>query len=452
VKTILLRLWLALACGAWAAPLAADTDQPLAANAIRILDALDLLGRPLNEPLARELRAAAAAEDGSRLQSLLASQVLCTLTINPESRLKIERGQGPAALQQAGFTPLLVQVVNQGAVKSRLRISSPQGGAPYGGVAALSMQRQDQVELASNTVTPDGPRRFLHLDIFTAPPMTADLSGAPVEYALAIIYSSESGPREATLQFDVGQGTQDLGFRAELPVLFDIAPAVPVTLSIRDHDGQPAYAKLVFRDRAGHVYPPQARRLAPDFFFQPQIYRRDGEIVWLPPGELTLEASRGPEYRVLRSTVSLSRGATPRDSTPLEARSVAPRLNVALERWVNPMQHGYYCGDHHIHGAGCAHYTSPTEGVSPADMFRQVAGEGLNVGCILTWGPCFEYQRQFFSPQVDALSEPFTLLKYDLEISGFGSQALGHVCLLNLRDQTYPGSEGTKEKGWPSWT
>ena len=36
------------------------------------------------------------------------------------------------------------------------------------------------------------------------------------------------------------------------------------------------------------------------------------------------------------------------------------------------------------------------------------------------------------------------MLKYDVEVSGFGSQALGHVCLLNLRDQTYPGSDGTK--------
>ena len=25
-------------------------------------------------------------------------------------------------------------------------------------------------------------------------------------------------------------------------------------------------------------------------------------------------------------------------------------------------------------------------------------------------------------------------------------------CLLNLKDQTYPGSEGTKAKGWPTWT
>jgi len=35
----------------------------------------------------------------------------------------------------------------------------------------------------------------------------------------------EAGKREATLQFNVGQGTQDLGFRAEVPVLFTITEA-----------------------------------------------------------------------------------------------------------------------------------------------------------------------------------------------------------------------------------
>jgi hypothetical protein len=116
------------------------------------------------------------------------------------------------------------------------------------------------------------------------------------------------------------------------------------------------------------------------------------------------------------------------------------------------MDYGFYCGDHHIHAAGCAHYTNPTEGVFAQDMFLHVKGEGLNVGCNLTWGPCYEFQRQFFEPTINKLSEPFTVIKYDLEISGFGSQALGHVCLLNLRDQTYPGSDGTKTKGWPTWT
>ncbi len=221
-------------------------------------------------------------------------------------------------------------------------------------------------------------------------------------------------------------------------MLFEIRPAIAVKLNIRDERGAPTTARLVFRDRLGHVYPPQAKRLAPDLFFQPHIYRADREVVLLPPGPLEMRSSRGPEYRVITRRIDVP------STGPAE-------LTVGLERWVDPQAYGFFSGDHHIHAAGCAHYTSPTEGVTPSDMFRQVKGEGLNVGCVLTWGPCFDFQRRFFSPQVDNVSERWSILKYDLEISGFGSQALGHVCLLNLRNQTYPGSQGTTE-GWPTWT
>ena len=187
------------------------------------------------------------------------------------------------------------------------------------------------------------------------------------------------------------------------------------------------------------MFPPQAKRLAPDFFFQPHIYRANDDVVLLPPGEFILTSSRGPEY-VQRSQVV--------NVIPDQENEV----RVNLDRWVNPTDFGFYCGDHHIHGAGCSHYDNPTQGVTPQDMFSQVKGEGLNVGCVLTWGPCYDFQRQYFSPIADTVSEEKTILKYDLEISGFGSAALGHVCLLNLSDQTYPGSEGTSVKGWPSWT
>src|SRR5262249_13341557 len=127
-------------------------------------------------------------------------------------------------------------------------------------------------------------------------------------------------------------------------------------------------------------------------------------------------------------------------------------LDLRLERGINPNTYGFFCGDHHIHAAGCSHYTDPTQGVTPEDMVLQVKGEGLNVGCVLTLRPCFDYQRRFVGPRSDGVSEPLMVLKYDIEVSGFGSQAGGHVCLLNLRDQTYPGSDGTATKGWPTWT
>lgn len=421
-------------------------DQLLTAHSQRVAEALQLLGRPLDTASLAELSAAQQQESSIGVQQVLDRFAVAVVTINPESRVKVERGQAEATLQQSGYTAWLVKVNNQGAVKSKLQVTSPQAGPSYSGVALLSMQRQDQLSLRDNPPTGSTPRRFLHFEWFSQPPLSGTLSGSEVEYAVLLAYSSEAGAREATLNFSVGNGTQDLGFRAELPLVFNIRPAIAVRLDIRDEDGEPAFARLTIRDSQGAVYPPQPRRLAPDLFFQQQVYREDGETVELPPGKFSVEVSQGPETIVQQHVLEVIEPAA--RETQVASENV---WRFKLSRWVRPMHMGWYSGDHHIHGAGCAHYTSPTEGVTPKDMFRQVAGEGLNVGCILTWGPCFEHQRQFFRPDIDGVSRPKTLLKYDLEISGFGSQALGHVCLLNLRDQTYPGSDGTKEKGWPTW-
>jgi hypothetical protein len=400
--------------------------QPLAANAERLAQALDFLGFPLPKNIADDLNAAVQARDAGRVQQVLDPNVLLQVSINPESRVKVARGPAPAVIQQAGFTPVIVKVVNDSPVKAALHVASPQAGPVQGGAG-----RSEKDPKAD----PNAVKRFLHLEMFTERPMTKSLSGLKVEYAILLVYSTEAGKREATIGFDVGQGTQDTGFRGEVPVLFEVKPAVPVQIHVQDFDGRPTIARFTFRDAAGHVYPPRAKRLAPDLFFQDQVYRADGSTVLLPPGDFTMEYGRGPEYRLGQKRIRV-----PGD------------ISVTLERWVNPADWGYYSGDHHIHAAGCAHYTSPTEGVHPPDMFAHVKGEGLNVGCCLTWGPCFDYQRTFFEPTPNKITEPFTVLKYDVEVSGFGSQALGHVCLLNLRDQTYPGSDGSKSKGWPTWT
>jgi hypothetical protein len=420
-------------------PVVEVEGQPLAAQVGRLLKALDLLGRPLVADRRTQLQQALDSEDSQQIQKLLDPDALLVAAINPEARVKVSRGPAPARLQQGGFTPVLIKIINASAATPALRFTSPQAGPAYAGTARFSLHRQQQAELADEGPAPENARRFLALELFTSAPLSAELSGLEVEYVLGLIYSSESGKREATLGIDLGQGNQDLGFRGETAVLFDIAPAIPVKLELRDADGRPTLGRLLIRDRLGHVYPHQARRIAPDLFFQPHIYRADGETIWLPPGDFTVEASRGPEYLRVTTPLKITTGQS-------------ETLKIGLRRWIDPAARGYYSGDHHIHGAGCAHYTSPTEGVTPEDMFRQVKGEGLNVGCVLTWGPCFRFQRQYFAPRPHGLSDPQTVLKYDLEISGFGSQALGHVCLLNLRDQEYPGSEGTESKGWPTWT
>lgn len=408
-----------------------DIDgQPLAANAQRLIKAHEFLGNPLPAGIRQELEKAIDAKDPAAIQKALDPHALAVVTINPEARVKVTRGPADVTLQQAGWVPVLVKIVNEATVKKTLRLTSPQSGAVYAGAGRQAKDPK---------VDPKIVERFAQVEMFQNPPMTRDLSGLMVEYAIALIYSTEAGQREITLALDIGQGTQDLGFRAEVPILFTVKPAIPVKLRIRDFDGQPTVGRFTFTDAAGNVYRPQAKQLRPDFFFQQQIYRPDGGTVLLPPGTFTMTYGRGPEYTLATQKVTVP------DQGPAE-------VAVKLTRWINPMEHGYYSGDHHIHAAGCAHYTSPTEGVFPEDMFLHVKGEGLNVGCCLTWGPCFDFQRNFFAAEPWERSEPFTLLKYDIEVSGFGSQALGHVCLLNLRDQTYPGSEGTKTKGWPTWT
>ena len=222
--------------------------------------------------------------------------------------------------------------------------------------------------------------------------------------------------------------------RARLNLDFDCREASKVTFRVIDADGLPAFARFEIRDDAGQIYPTQSKRLAPDFFFQRHIYRGDGESVSLPPGDYTIRCSRGPE--TIGETKELKVGDEPAE------------LVYRVDRWIDPSRAGWWSGDHHIHAAGCLHYQNPTQGVEPADMIRHIMGEDLKVGCCLTWGPCFDFQKRFFTGEVAEQSKyPYTL-RYDVEVSGFGSHASGHLNLLNLKEQIYPGGESKDH--WPT--
>lgn len=221
---------------------------------------------------------------------------------------------------------------------------------------------------------------------------------------------------------------------ATLAVPFTSAPSQPITIRVLDEHGRPSVACFVVRDQQGRVYPAQSKRLDPDFFFHPQIYRADGEILRLPAGSYTIRCSRGPES--IPEVRSLQVGTRP------------ARFEYRVRRWIDPAGRGWYSGDHHLHAAGCAHYVSPTEGVGPEAMARHCRGEDLKVGASLTWGPGFDHQKQFFTGAVDSHSRYPYLLRYDVEVSGFGSQQSGHLCLLRLKDQIYPG--GTSKDHWPT--
>ena len=393
--------------------------QPISAQVRRLLEATGALGAALSPADREALVAAMKAPEVSvseKVQEILDPKCLYVVHINPEMRVKVAAGPMKGELDQGGWRVFLVKVLNEAGTTAPLRAVSPNARRLH------------------ESPPEDVPDRWLDLEMYDKPPMTPTLSGLAVEYRLLQLYSRDAGQRDARMSFNVGQGTQDLGFRNEVDRLFDCRPATPVTLEVLDERGEPTVGAFLIRDTVGRVYPSQAKRLAPDFSFHPQIYRGHGESVLLPPGNYSMHFSRGPESLPKTEWVSVER---------------APKtVRFQADRWIDPSLSGWWSGDHHIHAAGCAHYNKPTEGVHAPDMFRHCVGEDLKIGANLTWGPCFDYQKQFFTGKIDKVSRYPYLLRYDVEVSGFGSHQSGHLCLLRLKEQMFPGGESKNH--WPT--
>jgi hypothetical protein len=406
--------------------------QPLAAQAGRVAQALEHLGAPLSDTQQRELAAAFEETnpvDGiKRVQQVLDPLCLVSVNINPESRVKVSPGPAPKLLMQQGWRVFLIKVHNEAGVTAKLRCRSPN---------ALPLHDStDDAEPPHPITQHKLEHRWLDVSMYDRAPLAERLSGLEVEYRIIELFSRDQGKREAKLLFDVGQGTQDLGFRNEANLLFECEPCVKVKLGVVDDNGAPTTAHFVFRDERGRVYPARARRLAPDFFFHDQVYRSHGETILLPAGNYSVSYTRGPEYRLLECEITVPPGDTHAEE-------------FHLERWINLSERGWYSGDHHVHAAGCSHYSSPTQGVQPQDMMRHILGEDLNVGCVLTWGPCWYHQKQYFGGSVHELSTPRHVMRYDVEVSGFPSSHSGHIVLLRLQEDDYPNT--TRIEDWPSW-
>jgi hypothetical protein len=393
--------------------------QPLHAQVARVTQTMAYLGAPLSVAEVKELDdapALPAAKAIEKIQSILDRHALFGVAINPEMRVKVAIGEARPELDEQGWRVFLVKVQNDAGTTAPLKAVSPNAQRLF------------------NSPAEEVANRWLDLAMFDAQPLAATLSGLALEYRVIQLYSRDAGKREAKFSFNVGQGTQDIGFRNEVDVLFTAKPTREISFRVRDENGEPTIASFLIHDRQNRVYPAITKRLAPDFSFHAQVYRGDGEKVKLPEGAYDIELLRGPESVAKKSTHQIDSGTR--------------ELSFQSARWVDPSKFGWWSGDHHIHAAGCAHYVKPTEGVFAEDMFRHCKGEDLKIGANLTWGPCFDFQKQFFCGTIDKVSQYPYLLRYDIEVSGFGSHQSGHLVLLRLKEQMYPG--GMSKDHWPT--
>ena len=421
----------ALPLGLWAQ--AEVALQPLAQQTRRLEQALQYMGQPLSAEASQAINAAMALDDERaavrEIQRILDEFVLVEVEINPEARVKVKQGNAAPELIEQGTRLFLVKVLNQAGVTAPLRVLSPNSGPTW-------LKSEGEAEPAHELGMTDVRERWADFSIYSQPPMAERLSGLPVEYEILQVYSRDKGQRSAKIAMDVGQGTQDIGFRNDILVLFNIAPTRSIRLQVLDENGESGVASFLFKDRQGRVYPNPSKRLEPDFPFQQHIYRFDGESILLPKGYYTVEYTGGPEFY------------TRTKEFPVDADE-PEELSVQLQRWIDPAKYGWWSGDHHVHASGCAHYKNPTEGVGPLAMLRQILGEHLNIGAVLTWGPSWYFQKQFFSSMDHPLSRKERLMHYDVEVSGFPSSHAGHLVLLGLQEDDYPGT--TRIEEWPTW-
>ncbi|MFM8469948.1 MAG: CehA/McbA family metallohydrolase [Limisphaerales bacterium] len=435
-----LSLFSALSLNSLAAalPIVSEVEfQPFVAQVRRLIEATDYLGTPFSAADKAALNTAMESADHkaavAKLQEILDRYALFGVHINPEMRVKVAQGDAKPELTQDGWRQFLVKVANESGTTAPLAAVSPNAQSVHN-VRAATTSSDRALRKGGDAPTLKPADLWLDLQMFNQQPLRPTLSGLTVEYRIVQLYSRDAGKREAKIGFNVGQGTQDIGFRNEVDLLFTALPAPEITLGVKDENGKPTTAGFLIRDAQGRVYPSQAKRLAPDFAFHPQVYRMDGEKLRLPAGTYTIEFDRGPESVKETRTVNVT--------------AATRRLDFTVKRWIDPLKFGYVSGDHHIHAAGCAHYTNPTEGVHAPDMVRHILGEDLKVGANLTWGPCFDYQKQFFTGKDDKVSLHPYVLRYDVEVSGFGSHQSEHLCLLRLKEQMYPG--GDSKNHWPT--
>ncbi|MEC9123917.1 MAG: hypothetical protein VX969_07195, partial [Verrucomicrobiota bacterium] len=245
--------------------------QPLLVQVDRLKNALQYLGEPLPSATLEKLeKAKSLKKEGEAIeliQNALDPFSLTVVNITPESRVKVAEGPAVKELAQHGWRNFLVKVINEAGVTAPLRASSHNAlPSSFGG---WGRNRTPPKGLKANL-----PRdRWLGLQTFDNRPLSPSLSGIKLEYRIVQFYSRDSGKRAAVVSFDVGQGTQDLGFRNETSLTFKCLPATAVNLKVLDENGKPTIAEFLVKDRLGRVYPSQAKRLAPDFHFHPQVYR-----------------------------------------------------------------------------------------------------------------------------------------------------------------------------------
>ena len=221
--------------------------QPLLAQAVRLAEALSFIGNALPQEVSDQLlqlQSQAHTETTvQKIQELLDPFTLAFVNINPESRVKVSPGPAKPTLIQEGWTSHLIKVQNEANLTAVLVPESPNA------LPVLHRSTGAHRRKAENAISEGAlDNQFVEMAMYHGRPLRANLSGLELEYVVLQMYTKQVGKREIKLGFNVGQGSQDIGFRNTIDLLFEIKPSVKVILNVVDENQDPTMASFIITD------------------------------------------------------------------------------------------------------------------------------------------------------------------------------------------------------------
>lgn len=137
-----------------------------------------------------------AFNDQAATDRLDSTTTLIHVSISPESRVRSSTGEAEAKLVHRQWTDFELSIENTAGVRSRLSMKSDQ----------FMIDGADSLD------------RWLWAELVPDERLTGDR----MELRKLRLWSRDQGKRAAVIEFNVGEGTQDLGFRSDVLMIFDI--------------------------------------------------------------------------------------------------------------------------------------------------------------------------------------------------------------------------------------
>jgi hypothetical protein len=179
------------------------------------------------------------------------------------------------------------------------------------------------------------------------------------------------------------------------------------------HTGDPLVARISVKQAGGKFHFPLGAlyRLTSGVG---HFYARHNAELTVPVGKFTLQAWHGPEYFVHKQELEIAAGET-------------REVTLALDRWINMPESGWFSGENHIH----ANYGYGAWHNDPVTIRDQCEGENLHVANVVVANSDGDgvFDREYFLGRADLLSSSWTIVYWNEE---FRSTMWGHLTLGNL--------------------